>query len=290
LARLQIPTSWSITHEIHTWILPRNAAACALLAFAPLIAYAQDAPTPETHGIVVANMGRSVKPGDDFYQYANGDWIKRTQLPPDLGYIDPHGGNFDDFTNDLIRKRIADVIEGAVKTNAPAGSNTRKIADFYHSYMDEATIEAKGLAPLRPHLDAIASISDQHDLARALGESLRADVDALNGGYFHTSNLFGLWVAPGFNDPEHYTVYLLQGGLEMPDREYYLSGSEKAFWSDVHFESAEDDLIATTSSVSRDSKKPCEVRKWPMSFAEAAEVQKWARTMWRHEPAIGNDE
>jgi len=64
----------------------------------------------------------------------------------------------------------------------------------------------------------------------------------------------------------------------------------KAFWSDVHFEEAEKGLIATTSSVSKDSKKLCEVRKWPMNFAEAAEVQKWARTMWRSAPAIGYDE
>ena len=84
----------------------------------------------------------------------------------------------------------------------------------------------KGLAPLRPHLDAIAGISDKHELSRALGESLRADVDPLNDSVFHTSNLFGLWVAPGFNDSEHYAAYLLQGGLEMPDREYYLSDSE----------------------------------------------------------------
>jgi restriction system protein len=66
--------------------------------------------------------------------------------------------------------------------------------------------------------------------------------------------------------------------------------SVKAFWSDVHFEGAEKGLIATTSSVSRDSKKLCEVRKWPMSFAEAAEVQKWVRTMWRHATAIPDDE
>ena len=64
----------------------------------------------------------------------------------------------------------------------------------------------------------------------------------------------------------------------------------KAFWSDVHFEGAEKGLIATTSSVSRDSKKLCEVRKWPMTFAEATEIQKWARTMWRQAPAIVGDE
>jgi restriction system protein len=64
----------------------------------------------------------------------------------------------------------------------------------------------------------------------------------------------------------------------------------KAFWSDVHFEGAEKGLIATTSSVSRDSKRLCEARKWPMSFAEAAEIQKWARSMWRYAPAPCHDD
>src|SRR5271170_3777197 len=205
--------------------LLRKAAACALFAIAPIIADAQTAPAPETHGIVITNMDRSVKPGDDFYRYANGDWIKRTELPPDRRYIDPDGLDFDD-SNDLTRKRIASLIEEAAKTNAPAGSNARKIADFYRSYMDEASIEAKGLAPLRPHLDAIAAIHDKHELARAFGETLRADVDALNNTNFHTANLFGLWVAPGFNDSEHYAAYLMQGGLDMPDREYYLADSQ----------------------------------------------------------------
>src|SRR5271155_2737341 len=206
-------------------LLSWNAAAYALLALAPIVAHAQTAPAPETHGIVIANMDRSVKPGDDFYNYANGDWIKRTEIPPDRRYITPNGLDFDGST-DLIRERIAGLIEAAAKTNAAAGSNTRKIADVYHSYMDGVAIEAKGLAPLRPHLDAIAAIHDKHELARTLGESLRADVDALNLDNFHTANLFGLWVAPGFNDPERYAAYLLQGGVEMPDREYYLSDSE----------------------------------------------------------------
>src|ERR1700723_818874 len=189
----------------------------ALLA-APLAADAQTAPTPETHGIVVANMDRSVKPGDDFYRYANGDWIKRTEIPHDRSDI----GVIDSLI-DLSQKRIAGLINEAPKANAPAGSNPRKSADLYHSYMDEAAIEAKGLAPLRPQLDAIAAIRDKHELAGALGESLRSDVDALNNTNFHTANLFGLWVAPGFNDSEHYAASLLQGGLQMPDREYYLS-------------------------------------------------------------------
>jgi endothelin-converting enzyme/putative endopeptidase len=207
-------------------LLSRNAAAYALIALFPLAAYSQEASTAETHGIVVANMDRSVKPGDDFYHYANGEWIKHTQLPLDSGYISV-GGYSNDSSTELTRKQTAGLIEEAVKTNAPAGSNTRKIADFYRSFMDEAAIEAKVIAPLRPHLDAIAAIRNKHDLARALGETPRSDVDPLNDGKFHTPNLFRLWVAPDFNGPERYTAYLLQGGIAMPDREYYLSDSSE---------------------------------------------------------------
>jgi putative endopeptidase len=200
----------------------RVTAAYALLALAPLAAYSQGAPKQDAHGIVVANMDRSVKPGDDFCEYANGDWIKRTEIPPDRGGV----GVFTSL-DDLSNKRTAGLIEEAAKANAPAGSGVRKIADLYNSYMDEAAIEAKGLAPLRPHLEAIAAIRNKRELARALGESLREDVDALNNTNFHTPNLFGLWVAPGFNDSEHYAAYLLQGGLQLPDREYYLADSDR---------------------------------------------------------------
>jgi putative endopeptidase len=191
------------------------------LASALIIAHAQQAAKDEIHGIAVANIDRSVKPGDDFYLYANGEWIKRTEIPPDRAGI----GVFTKL-DEVSSKRTAALIEEAAKANAASGSGTKKIADLYNSYMDEAGIEAKGLTPLKPHLDAIAEIKDKRELAFALGKSLRADVDALNNTNFHTPNLFGLWVAPGFNDSEHYTAYLLQGGLQLPDREYYLASSE----------------------------------------------------------------
>jgi putative endopeptidase len=197
-------------------------AGAGTFAFWFHAAYAQDALKQETHGIAVANMDRSVKPGEDFYEYVNGDWIKRTEIPPDRGRI----GVFSSLA-DLSDKRTAALIEDAAKAGAPAGSGARKIADLYNSYMDEAAIETKALAPLRPHLEAIVAIHNKRELSRALGESLRADVDALNNTNFHTANLFGLWVAPGFNESEHYTAYLLQGGLQLPDREYYLAGSER---------------------------------------------------------------
>jgi predicted metalloendopeptidase len=147
-------------------------AACVgvpVLAVA-LATCAQDAPAapPDEHGIAVANMDRSVKAGDDFYEYANGDWLKRTEIPPDRGGVSV----FSKLT-DLSNKRTAALIEEIAKSNPPAGSDTRKVADLYNSYMDEAAIEAKGLAPVRPHLDAIAAIRDKRELAHALGETLR---------------------------------------------------------------------------------------------------------------------
>ena len=193
-----------------------------VITFGLLAAAAQDAPKPETHGINVANMDRSVKPGDDFHLYCNGDWIKRTEIPPDRSRLSVFA-----TLTDVSDKRTAALVEEAAKSGGAAGSSARKIADLYNSYMDEAAIEAKGLAPLQPHLKAVAAISTKRELAAALGETQRADVDALNNTDFHTPHLFGLWVAPDFNDSDHYAAYLLQGGLQLPDREYYVSNSDQ---------------------------------------------------------------
>ncbi len=192
-----------------------------IIAFTVLATHAQDTPKQDTHGINVANMDRSAKPGDNWYEYCNGEWIKRTEIPPDRSRL----GVFTTLA-DLSDKRTSALIEEAAKSGGAAGSSSRKIADLYNSYMDEAGIEAKGLAPLQSHLKAIAAISNQKELAFALGETLRADVDALNNTNFHTPHLFGLWVAPGFNDSDHYSAYLMQGGIQLPDRDYYLSDSE----------------------------------------------------------------
>ncbi len=193
----------------------------AVIAVAAIAVCAQDASAPQSHGVTLANIDRSVKPGDDFYLYANGDWIKHTEIPADRAGVDVFSR-----LSDLANQRLSDLITEIAKSNPPAGSSSRKVADLYNSYMDESTIEARGLAPLRPHLEAIAAIHDKRELAHALGETLRADVDALNNTNYHTDNLFGLWVAPGFNDSDHYAAYLMQGGLQLPDREYYISSSE----------------------------------------------------------------
>ena len=215
----------SFTYKTSGFLLA-HIAIRALTALPLLAAPAQNASAgaskQDTHGIVVANMDTSVKPGDDFNEYTNGGWIKRTVIPPDRGDIDIFAK-----VTELGDKRTVDLIEEAAKSNASPGSNLGKIARLYNSCMDEAAIEAKGLAPLRPQLEYIAAIRNKHELARALGESHRSDVDALNNTNFYTPSLFGLWVAPGFNDPEHYAAYLLQGGLELPDREYYLADTDQ---------------------------------------------------------------
>jgi len=180
---------------------------CVLVTLASLTARAQDAAVSATHGINVARMDRTVKPGDDFYEFTNGTWLKTTEIPSDRASI----GVFTAL-DVIANQRTHDLIDEVAKSPAPAGTPERRIADLYNSYMNEAAIESKGIAPIKPHLDAIAAIHDKRELARALGETLRADVDALNNAVFHTANLFGLWVAPNFNDSEHYVGYLMQGG------------------------------------------------------------------------------
>jgi endothelin-converting enzyme/putative endopeptidase len=162
-------------------------------------------------------MDTSVRPGDDFYLYANGTWEKNTQIRPDRASESPASDIYDQH-----EQKLQNLIEDAAKARDP---QSLRIAAFYHSYMDEAGIETAGIKPIQPYLKAIAGINDKHQLARALGETLRADVDALNMTNYHTANIFGLWVAPGFDDSDHYHAYLMQGGLVLPDREYYLSDS-----------------------------------------------------------------
>jgi putative endopeptidase len=163
----------------------------------------------------------TLAPGDDFFTWANKDWLAKTSIPEDRS----RWGAMDNMAEET-NQRIVKLIEGA-GTDKKAGAEGRKVADFYAAYMDEAAIEARGAAPLKPLLDKIAAIQDKAGLTRALGESLRADVDPLNNTDFATENIFGLWVAQGLHDTAHNVPYLLQGGLGMPDRAYYLDASQR---------------------------------------------------------------
>ena len=173
-------------------------------------------------GLDLAGLDRAVQPGNDFYAYANGTWQKTTEIPADRAST---GAFYEVFLK--AESRLAELVQTLPATNPEAGSNARKIVDFHAAFMDADTIEHHGLTPLQPQLDAIAGIEDRTDLARQLGAGLRADVDPINATNYHTEHLFGLFVAAGLDDSSTQVAYLLQGGLGMPDRDYYLSDDEQ---------------------------------------------------------------
>jgi len=172
----------------------------------------------ESHGLDLAGMDPSVKPGDDFFAYANGRWIANTEIPADRSSWGPLAS-----LRELTSRRTAELMQQAA--SARPGTDARKVGDYYATLMDENAIERQGLRSLEPQLARIAAIRDARALASFLGSTLRADVDPLNNTNFHTGNLFGLWVAKSLNDPSRYEAFLLQGGLELPDRDYYLADS-----------------------------------------------------------------
>ena len=213
---------------------PLRHAALALAILASLAACDRSTPADKaappaaeapaaapTAGIDLAGIDKSVQPGDDFDAYANGAWKQATEIPADRASLST---GF--YVFEKAEKRLSDLVQGLDKTNPAAGSDARKIADYYAAWMDEAGIEARGLAPLQPKLDGIAAIADKAALSRWLGGSMRADTDPLNATNFYTENLFGLFVAQGLEDPSKNVGYLMQGGLGMPDREYYLAADK----------------------------------------------------------------
>ncbi len=198
------------------WIL--SAAIVAVLCSAPALAATPPMPRAPDIGIDLGGIDLAVRPGDNFFDYANGGWLKTAQIPADRSSTGTFLKIFE-----LTEQHTADLIRNAGASHPAAGSDTRRIADYYAAYMDEAAIEKHGLAPLKPELSAIDAIASKDDLARVLGSRLRADVDPINATNFHTENLFGLFVTQGLEDPSHTIAYLLQGGLAMPSRDYYLS-------------------------------------------------------------------
>ena len=171
-------------------------------------------------GINLAAMDKGVKPGDDFYAYANGNWMKTTEIPADRSSI----GGF--FIADQVReKNTRELIDGILKSNAAAGSDEARIRDFYNAYLNTNGIDQAGMTPAKADLDAIAAIADKRALSGAIGSTLRADTDPLNATNFQTDNLFGVFVTQGLSTPGEQIPYLMQGGIGMPEREYYLSSS-----------------------------------------------------------------
>jgi putative endopeptidase len=169
-------------------------------------------------GIDLSWIDKSVAPGDDFDNYANGAWYKTAVIPADRSSI---GTGY--FVDQLAEKRLADLIHSIAGSNPAAATDEARIANYYAAYTNTNAIDQRGTAPLKPTLDRIAGIQDKQQLAQAIGSTVRADVDPLNATDLQTENLFGIFVTQAFAEPTKAVPYLMQGGIGLPDRDYYLS-------------------------------------------------------------------
>jgi putative endopeptidase len=165
-------------------------------------------------GLDLTGGDPTVKPGDDFYRYANGHWQDTAVIPPDRA----NWGSFQ-MLRERSLEQLRTILDG-LPASAPAGSTTQKLGDFYRAYLDTATIDKLGLNPARPTLDAIAGAKTHADLARLMD---RPDLRMTAPIVFN--------MQPDDKDPDHYMVTVTQGGLGLPDRDYYLK--DEAVYKDL---------------------------------------------------------
>lgn len=162
-----------------------------------------------------SGVDASILPGDDFFAYANGGWLKATDIP-----AGKQRWSARDDIAELGRRRVAGLLVDAAA--APARTSARKVADFNAAYLDEGAIEARGILALKPLFDRIDQVQSKAELTRLLGRGLRADVDPLNLGVFDSSHVLGLAVQASTHGEKTNVAFLLQGGLGLPSREPYI--------------------------------------------------------------------
>jgi predicted metalloendopeptidase len=177
------------------------AAACSAPASAP------DAP-PLVSGIHLSASDDTVRPQDDLFHHVNGGWLARTEIPADRSSWGAFDILLDKSQNDL--RAIAE--EAAAAPDRAPGSDAQKIGDFYESFLNEARAEELGLTPLAEELAAIDALKTKTDLARHFARFFKMNLINPVVGY----------VDGDAQQPTHDILYLYQGGLGLPDREYYL--------------------------------------------------------------------
>ena len=178
--------------------------------FLAMSALAQSAPSqPSFNGDAI---DKTIDPCVDFYQYACGNWLKSAEIPSDqtswASFVEIHE------RNSAIMRQI---LEKASSQNAAGDAVTQKIGDYYGSCMDEKTVQAKGIKPLQPELDRIAQAKDKPALMEAI-----ARVHLIG-----PSPLFNFYSSPDLHSANDVIAYIDQGGLSLPDRDYYLKDDPK---------------------------------------------------------------
>ena len=195
----------------------RTVAPVVILASA---VYLSGAATPLAENVYTHDMDRSIKPGDDFYRYANGGWLAKVAIPAGQSSYDTRA-----ILKARTSQRVRELIQDAAASQPAKGTVAQKVGTYYAGFMDESAIEAKGLTPLGSEMAAISGITDKASLSAYLGTTLNSEVDGLTANADH---VFGVWVNQGFQDSQRCLFHLWQGGLGMPDREAYLDPSPKA--------------------------------------------------------------
>jgi putative endopeptidase len=180
--------------------------AVSILALAAPLA-AQTAPKFPPWGIRLSDMDSAVKPGDDFFRYANGHWLDTTQIAPDRT-----SAGIDVVLADEAEQQVRAIAEEG--ESKPTSAAEKQIGDLYASWMDEAGIEKAGTAPLKPYLARIAGLKDTHAVAMLMAEP----------GY---SSPVGTSIFADVNRPGRYGLYVGRGGLGLPGRDYYLLKGDK---------------------------------------------------------------
>ncbi|MCP9749866.1 M13 family metallopeptidase [Ferruginibacter sp. HRS2-29] len=185
------------------------AISCCLLASCNNADKGKDGSKPD---ILAANLDSTVSPGEDFFQYANGGWIKRTPIPGAES-----GWGIGNMVQDEIYERLKKINEDAAKEKAAAGSISQKIGDYWKSGMDSAAIEKAGLSPLQADLKAIDAISNTDQLIATAANLHKKSV----GGFF------GTYVGQDDKNSEVMAFFVSQGGLGLPNRDYYFDTDER---------------------------------------------------------------
>lgn len=174
------------------------------------------ADTPKTAwgswGFDLTTRDQAVKPGDDFFRHAVGAWLKSTEIPADRTFT-----GVDLIIDErYLKPRLRAIVEDPAGANAAKGTPAQQVADFYASYMDTKTIEAKGLAPIQADLAAVESVKTRADLTALLARHFTEGVRSPIGG----------WIDIDSKNPNRYLVRFWQSGLSFGDRDYYLKDTE----------------------------------------------------------------
>jgi putative endopeptidase len=192
--------------------------ALSLLLASP--AWSQtSAPAWGSYGIDTDSADRTVKPGDDFWSYVNGNWAKTVEIPADRGALSQV-----QRLNDLAAAQVRAILDEMQTGRSALNGEERRAVDYYAALMNQAAIDAKGAAPLLADLAPIRAAADRRALAAEMGKAARLWMGTPPIGrmprYF--PSIFEIGIGQDAKDPTRYTASVGQSGLGMPNRDYYL--------------------------------------------------------------------